>query len=133
MKKKGLINTHVFTEMKNEVIEICVAPGIKIHAKITGFFTVLLCVLQETAWSVVRPESDSQSGVRSTIGCACPLCHSSTGDGDYKAGSAKIKFKKQLLNNIRGRASPKSILSHYEASMKKPSPWKWSTAVSPLI
>lgn len=48
MKKKVLINTHVFTEKKNGVIEICVAPGIKIHAKITGVFTVLLSVLLET-------------------------------------------------------------------------------------
>lgn len=47
-EEKVLINTHVFTEKKNEVIEICVAPGIKIHAKITGFFTVLLSVLLET-------------------------------------------------------------------------------------
>lgn len=48
MKKKVLINTHVFTENKNGVIQICVAPVIKIHAKITGFFTVLLSVLLET-------------------------------------------------------------------------------------
>lgn len=69
MKKKGLINTHVFTETKNEGIEICVAPGIKIHAKITGFFTVLLSVLetertfQETAalWRGLRVTASLES------------------------------------------------------------------------
>ena len=49
MKKKVLINTHVFTETKNEVLEICVAPEINIHAKVTGFFTVFLSVLEIAA------------------------------------------------------------------------------------
>lgn len=65
--------------------------------------------------SVVRAESDSWSGIRITIGWEGPLCHASTGDGDYKAGSAKIKFKKQLLNTIKGQASPESILIRRQA------------------
>lgn len=47
-EEKVLINTHVFTEMKNELIETCVAPGIKMHVKTTGFFIVFLSVLLET-------------------------------------------------------------------------------------
>ena len=49
MNKKVLINPHVCTATKNEVIEIWGAPEIKIHAKVTGFFTVFLSVLEIAA------------------------------------------------------------------------------------
>lgn len=101
---------------KNEIIETHVALGVKLHAKATGSVIVFLIVLLETqrtfqkaVITVVR-QIDSWFESRRTISRSSLLCYPFASDGDYKVGSAKTKFKRQLLNNIRGRASPWSIL-----------------------